>query len=304
MKRTYLFFVVLFFALFFSLNKVEAQIGSGLDTLTKINGYRLISYAAGVTYAKTWFTNIDPFHGKFSQFFEVDRNYPDVADDRKYFAIFEKKLPKRIKKSDYLRYSYNYSHSKPQISTYGETPIMDIAFGNNGNISNFKNLIADKRDNWTTYPVLVPFASDSIDCVYLRVSGSFKETAIQIDYLVFADPIYGTIFDVIDDFEDSTIVDVQKEVEFPTSYSLSQNYPNPFNPSTTITFQLSKSNFVSLKVFDVLGREVAVLVNEEKSVGEYSVRFDGSHLASGMYIYQINIGHGQFVQTKKMILVK
>lgn len=85
-------------------------------------------------------------------------------------------------------------------------------------------------------------------------------------------------------------------------YSLVQNYPNPFNPRTNIKFQLPKSGFVTLKVYDILGKEITTLINEDKAQGQYEVNFDASSLASGVYIYTINAG--DFNSTKKMILVK
>ena len=85
-------------------------------------------------------------------------------------------------------------------------------------------------------------------------------------------------------------------------YSLSQNYPNPFNPTTTIRFQIPKSSFVNLKVYDVPGREVESLINEEKSAGSYDVEFNSSNLTCGIYFYKIQAG--EFAQTKKMILLK
>lgn len=85
-------------------------------------------------------------------------------------------------------------------------------------------------------------------------------------------------------------------------YSLSQNYPNPFNPTTTINYQLPKAGRVSLKVYDVLGKEVATLVNDIKESGRYEVRFDASNLASGVYIYTIRAN--DYVSSKKMILIK
>jgi len=92
----------------------------------------------------------------------------------------------------------------------------------------------------------------------------------------------------------------------PNDYSLSQNYPNPFNPSTTITFSIPNEEFVSLKVFNSLGEEVAELLNEEKPAGNYSVSFDASSatggLTSGVYFYKIKAGN--FVETKKMILLR
>jgi hypothetical protein len=88
----------------------------------------------------------------------------------------------------------------------------------------------------------------------------------------------------------------------PGDYVLSQNYPNPFNPSTTINFSLRKEGNVRLTVFDALGKRVAVVVNEFKPAGNYSVRFDGTSLPGGMYIYRLEAG--EFNYAKKFILMK
>ena len=88
----------------------------------------------------------------------------------------------------------------------------------------------------------------------------------------------------------------------PMSFVLEQNYPNPFNPSTSIRYSIPKTSLVILKVYDILGREVATLVNEEKPIGTYQINFDASSLASGIYFYKIQAG--SFTQTKKMILLK
>ena len=88
----------------------------------------------------------------------------------------------------------------------------------------------------------------------------------------------------------------------PAVYSLSQNYPNPFNPSTKISFALPKAGNVKLVVYDILGREVAVLVNEFRTSGNHSVEFNAGNLASGVYLYRIE--SGTFTDTKKMLLVK
>lgn len=101
-------------------------------------------------------------------------------------------------------------------------------------------------------------------------------------------------------FEYSKAIEVDLGV--PKKLELTQNYPNPFNPSTVIKYQLSSPEFVTLKVYDAIGNEVATLVNEQKAAGNYEVRFDGSKLASGMYVYQLNAGES--VITKKMILMK
>jgi hypothetical protein len=88
----------------------------------------------------------------------------------------------------------------------------------------------------------------------------------------------------------------------PKTFALEQNYPNPFNPSTTIRYQLPQSATVSLKIYDVLGREVQTLVNERQAAGQYSVPFNADGLASGVYFYRLQAG--SFVQTKKMMLIK
>lgn len=86
------------------------------------------------------------------------------------------------------------------------------------------------------------------------------------------------------------------------SYNLSQNFPNPFNPATNINFSIPENGFVKIVVFDILGKEVATLVNEEKSAGEYRIMFDASELNSGVYFYKITAG--DFTDVKKMLLVK
>jgi hypothetical protein len=88
----------------------------------------------------------------------------------------------------------------------------------------------------------------------------------------------------------------------PVTYSLSQNYPNPFNPSTTIKYELPHSAMVRLSVFDMLGREASVLVNERKDAGVYEVKFEAAGLSSGVYFYRLQAG--DLVQSKKLVIVK
>lgn len=103
-----------------------------------------------------------------------------------------------------------------------------------------------------------------------------------------------TSFHVVTGMEDQGAV--------PIKYELRQNYPNPFNPSTTIFYQIPKNSFVSLRVFDMLGKEVMTLVNENKSLGRYAVKFDATDLSSGIYFYTIQAD--RFVDIKKSCLVK
>jgi len=97
-------------------------------------------------------------------------------------------------------------------------------------------------------------------------------------------------------------VDVKNELALPVSFNLSQNYPNPFNPSTIINYQIAKPGEVSLKIYDMLGKEITTLVNEVKSAGSYDVKFNASNLSSGIYLYTLKTDN--YSQSKKMILVK
>ena len=104
-----------------------------------------------------------------------------------------------------------------------------------------------------------------------------------------------------------TFVYVEDEDKIlPTEYSLMQNYPNPFNPSTLIRFSIPKNSFVTLKIYDVIGNEIAILIDEEKSVGNYEIEFsslkNNLKISSGVYLYQLRAN--DYMQTKKMILIK
>jgi len=95
---------------------------------------------------------------------------------------------------------------------------------------------------------------------------------------------------------------VEDHSRLPERYSLEQNYPNPFNPSTKIGFTIPEAGFASLKVYDVAGREVAVLVNGRKEAGEYTAQLDASNLPSGVYFYTLR--SSGFSSSKKMLLIK
>ena len=107
----------------------------------------------------------------------------------------------------------------------------------------------------------------------------------------------------------STVSDITPEITavkdvtlLPSEFSLSQNYPNPFNPTTTISYDIPKKSFVSLKVYDVLGRVIKTLVHQEQSAGNYRVTFNADNLASGVYFYRLIAGN--FVRIRKMMLLK
>ena len=101
--------------------------------------------------------------------------------------------------------------------------------------------------------------------------------------------------------DESTLYADDDEIQ-PATFQLNQNYPNPFNPTTTISFQIPKSGFVSLTVCDVIGKEIIELVNDEKQAGNYELEFDATGLSSGIYFYQLRAG--LYSATKKMLLLK
>ena len=129
-------------------------------------------------------------------------------------------------------------------------------------------------------------------------------TAFQTDTLVVTN---GTVALTLGQrpvfVEPFTVTSVEEESEnIPQEFLLYQNYPNPFNPTTTIKFQVPSFRFVSLKIFDVLGREVATLVNGELNAGEHTVQFNAKHLPSGVYFYRLSAG--SYSESKKMLITK
>ncbi|HSP87176.1 MAG TPA: T9SS type A sorting domain-containing protein, partial [Ignavibacteriaceae bacterium] len=101
---------------------------------------------------------------------------------------------------------------------------------------------------------------------------------------------------------DISTLDVEETENVGVEFELKQNFPNPFNPQTVISYQLKAGSFVSLKVYDVLGNEIADLVNEEKTAGVHEIEFHSTNLSSGVYFYQLKIDG--FNETKKMIILK
>jgi hypothetical protein len=96
--------------------------------------------------------------------------------------------------------------------------------------------------------------------------------------------------------------DRESDESLPEEFALEQNYPNPFNPSTTIKYSIPKEGYVTIKIYNTIGEEVAILVNEVKQVGNYESQFNATSLPSGIYFYKLQAG--SFVETKKMVLMK
>jgi len=115
-------------------------------------------------------------------------------------------------------------------------------------------------------------------------------------------PEYEGAFGLQWTFTTGTSTNVDDRQTIPTHFMLEQNFPNPFNPTTVIKYQLPMTAYVTLKVYDILGKELITLVNETKEAGNYEVSFDASNFVSGMYFYQMR--SGDFVETKKLVLMK
>lgn len=136
-------------------------------------------------------------------------------------------------------------------------------------------------------------AGNLLEVSFSGVVPDVKVSPLGANY--FAD---GEKIDVVN----NSVTGVVNDAETPNTFGLSQNYPNPFNPSTAIRFELKSSAFVVLKVYNMLGQEMRTLVNGTKPAGTYEVMFDASGLPSGIYVYSIQAG--DFVATRKMILLK
>ncbi len=155
--------------------------------------------------------------------------------------------------------------------------------GSNGDGVYMQSGAGTTWSNWSAFKDGLPALADVRD---LNLDGN----------LMFAGLFGGSIWKTL-------ITDIKKiSTEVPGNYSLSQNYPNPFNPSTNINFKIKETKFVKLSVYNILGEEVASLVNQKLSPGNYNVTFDGSSLSSGIYFYRLITGN--FSDVKKMTLIK
>ena len=234
-------------------------------------------------------------------------------------------------------YSYNGSDFDLALVRYNSNGSLDNTFGTNGIVitsvgdsSDYANSIAIQSDG-KIIAAGNSFNGSDFDFALVRYNsnGALDNTfgtngvvttdfgasdniatsiAIQSDekIIIAGGSIYGHTFS---DFtivrylnNASTGVDEKDNGEIPTAFALEQNYPNPFNPSTTISYSIPKQSYVILKIYDILGNEIATLVNEEKPTGTYELNWNALNLPSGVYFYQLKAG--SFVESKKMILMK
>ena len=212
--------------------------------------------------------------------------------------------PIQVNNNSEFTYGVQYGASDSSIAAY--------ILGEDGFV-NFKvSLIDDNTSEVLGTFDNVTFTSDSVsdyeDLSYRINTSGIGNRTVRLK-LTIEDNLNASysLTDALADesvLEKSTrkVVDYNNGVEKITTYALSQNYPNPFNPTTTINYQLPQNGYVTLKVYDILGKEVSTLVNEQKNQGRYSVNFDGSKLASGVYVYQIRVN--DYISSKKMLMIK
>jgi hypothetical protein len=196
----------------------------------------------------------------------------------------------------YYSYSDNHSNDIPRYSLNyikDSTVIWNPPFGG----MTFQISFNQQSSSDTSYIYL---NGDGL----IEVSISFKKY-IGIIYLSFYEisVSYNNLVGYrINGKEWGQLTGVNTNKNIVSDYKLEQNYPNPFNPSTKIEYDLPKEGMISLKIYDMLGREVKTLVNEHKNAGSYNIEFNANHLTSGIYFYRLTSGN--FTQVKKLILIK
>jgi len=204
-------------------------------------------------------------------------------------------------------FSTQYDSLDFGVVTVGNSSSIDVKLYNTKNASVTINEVFNKDSSFYVFdnlPIIIA-PHDSIEATIIFEpieEGDFSDK-INFRYVTDTLLLARQVF-----VEGATHpVSASEEIIEVYNYSLSQNYPNPFNPSTNIKFQISQAGFVSLKVYDILGNEVTTLVNGELSSGKYNIELDlgegpRSVLTSGIYFYQLRAGN--FIQTKKMLLIK
>lgn len=234
-----------------------------------------------------------------------------------------------------LFFDWDFADYNFDISNWDDVNKYGYVFNNKGNPNNYVGIALISSNNYGFYAIQNDGGAGSIN-IYDGFTDTEKWTAISngigrasagpadISHVVSSGPYTIPANDTIrvafavlaaDNKTDldaavaaarskfSVITDIgDNELIKPISFNLDQNYPNPFNPTTIIKFSIPEENNVTLKVYDVIGKEVSVLINEKKSAGNYEISFDAAGLSSGVYFYKLEAGN--FTSTKKMILIR
>lgn len=239
---------------------------------------------------------------------------------KKYYKIDDYNFYEKLKIENFERIDSStgivYRYDETLDSTNYECVIDDLML-EQGNIFNTSRLypgynpigmIFENEDyfkDWSLYRKRNGFSGGAFGAEYYSLTQGIGLDSVFVSLIDAFDAhidIKGCVIDGIV-YGDTTLTDIDDDDNgIPTSYKLEQNYPNPFNPTTKISWQSPVADIQTLKVYDVLGNEVATLVDEFRNSGIYEVDFDASKLSSGVYFYQLKAG--DFISTKKMILIK
>lgn len=220
------------------------------------------------------------------------------------------------------------SIARPVIGVdQGNTTLFSAFYASTEDISTFANIDSTRiyagyfmmsengGETWTVPERFTPINEPPLDWRWISIAqvNPVSGNTVNVHLVAVGDPVAGVngiyfqppmmlTAQFYHFSKEITLTDVAEEPQVNHSFYLFQNYPNPFNPKTNIEFRIANSGFVSLKVYDVLGNEIATLVNEEKPAGKYEVEFDAESLTSGIYFYKLQAG--DYNQTRKMILLK
>ena len=267
----------------------------------------------------TGMSRSDWANGRYPYYFQFNATVNDEVHEINMFNIHAKAFSEqtnynqRFNASEQMKHYLDSNHADDNVIFLGDfnDEISQSTVGNNE--SPYKNF-----DDDAEYTIVTKSLEES---GYTSFSSSS-----MIDHIVFTSELSDVYFEGTERVENTNYVgnylsttsdhfpvwvrfqwgnDVSNQlvdIDSPREFSLEQNYPNPFNPSTEISYLLSESGWIYLSIYDAIGREVAVLVNEVKSAGHYKVSFEASTLSSGLYIYRLQSQQG--VITKKMLLVK
>jgi hypothetical protein len=254
-------------------------------TVFSDNGSSFANWTAGGT-AATWNTTTVQFNSSPSSFSESPTgNYANGVD-----LTMTLTNPINVSASTVVSLSFFHRYA---VETNFDYCMVEVS-SNNGNTWQPAAEYTGTLSTWTPQTIdITRFAN--------------RSTQMKIRFRVVSDA--GSVADgwyvddiVINTYCVGTITGISNNNGIPSVFALEQNYPNPFNPTTDINYQIAKESPVKITVFDILGKNVATLVNEKKTPGFYKVEFNASNLASGLYFYKIEAG--DFTDVKKMMLVK
>ncbi len=205
----------------------------------------------------------------------------------------------------------NFSNAYSFTTGFPTTPMLVYPLNNTGEIPSDTTLIWNSSQSAVSYDLMLARGADFAPSTVILNETGILDTVFQVSGLQFntfhfwkvrANNSFGTSnWSTVWRFK-TTITSIDDELPFPTVYALDQNYPNPFNPVTNFRFRIPESGLTSIKIYNLLGQEVAVVLEEFMSPGNYDVQFDASGLASGIYIYRIRVN--DYSASKKMILMK